>query len=315
MSFLRKLFYRPPSYKNYVSAIHHAADEMERTFRGMLADYNENITIGLLPAEGKNLVTPSSVNIFRARLFAASFWPTAYRLAYDSNEDSVEFIYLVAKTARKGSTLDKQSLGILGERFTIKIGPIIEDAFKAGPLVPGSTLVPEHSNLAEILHGLLADEIGSNSYTGKVRESVKIAVEANVAVLLNSPMSLFERADARNPLLSHPEHEHQPLRLLTLKCQYCGLSSKMPNDSLLILERGPTDDRGLDHSHLYCRRCHKISDLIGTNIFGLLLGKKFDHQQIIDPAYLIAQHPLLLNAFAPKIQSAMIQDGIVSPPN
>lgn len=101
------------------------------------------------------------------------------------------------------------------------------------------------------------------------------------------------------------------MKLITLKCQYCGLASKMPNDAALIIENGPTDDRGLNHFHLYCRKCHMISDSIGPSIIGLLLGKKFDHQQILDPAKLIASNPRLLICFSPKIQQAMQADGVI----
>lgn len=101
------------------------------------------------------------------------------------------------------------------------------------------------------------------------------------------------------------------MKLITLKCQYCGLTAKMPNDDALIMERGLTDLRGLNHFYLYCRRCHMISDSIGPTIIQLFLGRKFDHQQILDPARMVASDPRFLNILAPKIQQAMRADGII----
>jgi len=97
---------------------------------------------------------------------------------------------------------------------------------------------------------------------------------------------------------------------MNLKCQNCGLSAKMPNDAALILERGPTDEMGVNHFHIYCRKCHMISDAIGPGCFGMLTGKKFDHQKIIDPSKLLASDPNLIHAFPPRLQEAFAADGI-----
>lgn len=387
MGFLSKFFYRPPPYRAYVASIHHAANELERTFRGMLTIHNEDIENGIFPAQGNYPVEPSPLAIITVRLFAAHFWPIAYKLAYDSVIDEAEFIGVVSKTAWMGSSIDSAH-GLSGEMFTIKVRPIIVDAFKEGPMIFGAPLSPAHARLVGVLHEILANEIGINYYTPKVRERWSIPVEANVLRLLNDPMELFRRSDARDPTAETADAEditdsssmeplisfaadasvsctclkcsteidvpypyipknvacpncaaifdvnfaegsgsirplvlspindeglrcYQVMKLITLKCQYCGLTAKMPNDDALIMEQGPTDLRGLNHFYLYCRRCHMISDSIGPTIFQVLLGKKFDHQQILDPAKMVASDPQFLNILAPKIQQAMRADGII----
>ena len=201
MGILRKLFYRPPPYKAYIKSIQHAANEMERTFSGMIVIHREDMFRRMSPDLRISAAGPSACGVYRVRLFASLFWPTAYNLAYDSVQDSAEFIMVVAKTARIGSSLDNDSLGKYGERFTGAIRPIIEGAYKAGPLVFGAPLAPEHSKLIEVVHNLLADEIGPDSYTAEVRERMRVPVEANVSKLFNEPTVLFKRLDARNPFV------------------------------------------------------------------------------------------------------------------
>jgi|TARA_B110000305_G_C19260858_1_gene549477 hypothetical protein len=84
----------------------------------------------------------------------------------------------------------------------------------------------------------------------------------------------------------------------------------MPNDSALILEHGPTDGMGVNHFYIYCRKCNMISDAIGPGCLGMLTGRKFDHQKIIDPAALLSSEPNLIAAFPPRLRAAFEADRI-----
>ena len=59
--------------------------------------------------------------------------------------------------------------------------------------------------------------------------------------------------------------------LMTQKCAKCGAITRMPDDSRVILVRGPRDEMDLDHYYAYCRQCHHISDFVGAGCLSVLM--------------------------------------------
>ncbi|MEX2399853.1 MAG: hypothetical protein WD423_03710 [Rhodothermales bacterium] len=85
----------------------------------------------------------------------------------------------------------------------------------------------------------------------------------------------------------------------------------MPNDDELMLVHGPKDESGIQHFFLYCRRCHRVSDLIGSlNPLKFLTGK-MKCIGTYDPREVQQKAPEYFGIFAPKIQQAMRVDGAI----
>lgn len=99
------------------------------------------------------------------------------------------------------------------------------------------------------------------------------------------------------------------------RCFNCGLTAVMPDDSKLILVNAPKDENGLNHYFLYCRSCHKVTDLEPAGCLGMLLGVftlNFTKPVgVYDPVEVLQKHPEAFGIFAPKIQTAMRADGII----
>ena len=87
----------------------------------------------------------------------------------------------------------------------------------------------------------------------------------------------------------------------------------MPNDSELILVwghvEGPNDNSpGLRHQYLYCRRCHMVTDMVPKGC----LTPGMRPVAVMDPgASYGAVSEEEFGIFAPKIQEAMREDGII----
>jgi hypothetical protein len=98
---------------------------------------------------------------------------------------------------------------------------------------------------------------------------------------------------------------------MKLKCEKCGATTRMPDDSRMILVRGARDHNDLDHFYAYCRQCHHVSDLIGAGCLGMLMLRGFECVGVIDSRQVKEQHPEAMGVFAEKIQSAMRDDGVI----
>lgn len=88
----------------------------------------------------------------------------------------------------------------------------------------------------------------------------------------------------------------------------------MPNDSELILEFGKKDETGLQHYLVYCRRCHKLSDLIPAGCLSMLcLRLKPTVARIISPEdeYKAFRARGIHRVFPDRIEDAMRADGII----
>lgn len=88
----------------------------------------------------------------------------------------------------------------------------------------------------------------------------------------------------------------------------------MPNDSEIILEFGAKDDAGIQHYLLYCRRCHKLSDLIPAGCLSMLcLRIKPTATRIIGPKeeYNKLRAQGIHRVFPERIEDAMRADKII----
>jgi hypothetical protein len=88
----------------------------------------------------------------------------------------------------------------------------------------------------------------------------------------------------------------------------------MPNDSEIILEFGTKGLDGLQHYWLYCRRCHKVSDLIPAGCLSMiLLRMKPTALRILNPEeeYKNARARGIHRVFPHKIEDAMRTDGLI----
>jgi hypothetical protein len=91
----------------------------------------------------------------------------------------------------------------------------------------------------------------------------------------------------------------------------------MPNDSELIYVWGPKDETGLQHYYLYCRKCYHVTDYVPAGCLSMLV-LDFRHKpigilnprEVYDPTHKIGR-PEQFGVFAPKIQDAMREDGVI----
>jgi hypothetical protein len=190
MSFFKRLFGRPaPDNFEYVKAMAEMAAEAERTYRGMIDIYNEEVSDGILLPPGP-LVAPTGRGIYKARLFGALFMVMAYARSTQADSETEDLMNIATGVALEPlqgpdePRLDRE----VAESFTVPylastVRAMIA-AFNAGPLLPAQPR-NEHLALAEHLHEALAESIGLESYTAEVRERFAVMVECNTGTAMN----------------------------------------------------------------------------------------------------------------------------------
>lgn len=191
MWFLDKLFGRQKADKiEYVKAMVEMAAESERTYRGMVEIYNSDVELGVLAVPSASTVLPSGRGIYKARLFGAMFMVMAYVKSAHSQQENEEMMNIatgVAMEPLQGQgvpRLDREEAKSFAMAYLISTFRAMTAAFGAGPLFPGSAR-PEHLTLADQLHDALAESIGRENYTMKVRERFDVLVQGNTATAMN----------------------------------------------------------------------------------------------------------------------------------
>lgn len=193
MSFFKKLFGRQtPRQIDYVKAMTEMANESERTHRGMIEIYNEEVEEGrLLSARpGASAVEPTGAGIYKARLFGSLFIVMAYARSGHSVEEYEEMMNIatgVALDSLQGEGdvyFDREEAREFTSTYLVPAFKSVLAAFKAGPVLPGAETA-EHITLSNHLHDALIESIGPERYTPEVQERFDHVVRGNAALAMN----------------------------------------------------------------------------------------------------------------------------------
>jgi hypothetical protein len=193
MSILGKLFGRrsQPDKFAYAQAMEEMASEAERTYRGMLKVYNDDVAAGLLPrTAGAAAAAPTGRGVYKARLFAALFMAYAFARSGASAGDGEEMMNIASGVAMKSvqgpgePSLARSEAANFTVDFIKAVFPAIDRAMRAGPGLPGAPST-ELQTLAGHLHDALAASIGRQRYTDAVRDRFDVMIQANVATVMN----------------------------------------------------------------------------------------------------------------------------------
>lgn len=191
MGLFKRLFgLQRPDKMEYVQAMAEMAREAERTYRGMIATYNQDIHLGLLAAPSKAPLGPTGRGVYKARLFGALFMAMAYARSGPSQQEVEEMVNVatgVALESLQGSSdirVSREEAKALTMPYLTSVMKAMIAAFNAGTFLPG-TAGPEHIALTEHLHDALAESIGRERYTAEVRERFAAILYGNVAMALN----------------------------------------------------------------------------------------------------------------------------------
>ena len=101
---------------------------------------------------------------------------------------------------------------------------------------------------------------------------------------------------------------------MIIKCTNCGTKARIRGlafDDELILAPGFRDETGLNHYHLYCRKCYHVSDLV-PSIIGLFKLQPFRCSGgIIGPEELkVLSLDDVVLFFHENILSTLMEDGV-----
>jgi len=193
MSFFGKLFSRRPQPDKgaYAQAMEEMANEAERTHRGMVSVYNNEVAAGLLPPTiGDAAAAPTGRGVYKARLFGALFMAYAFARSGASESDRQDIMNVASGFAMMSvqgpeePSLARSEAAHFTIDFIKAVLPAIDRAMRNGPGMPGSPSVDLNA-LADHLHDALAESIGQRRYTDAVRVRFAVAVQANVMAAMN----------------------------------------------------------------------------------------------------------------------------------
>ncbi len=192
MSFLKKLFGRQPLRQiDYVEAMTEMANESERTYRGMIKTFNEEVEEGLLSAPPAGpTVEPNGSGIYKARIFGSLFIAMAYARSGHSLQENEEMMNIatgVALDSLQGEGdvyFDREEARPFTSTYLVSAFKSVLAAFEAGPVLPGA-MTPQHITLSNHLHDALKESIGAERYTPEVRERFDHVVRGNAALAMN----------------------------------------------------------------------------------------------------------------------------------
>ena len=200
VSFLKRIFgSKKPSNMEYVSAMEEMAEESERTHRGMVQIYNEDVAVGILSAPNRNQTTlvPTGRGIYKARLFGALFIAHAYTVSRHSQDEVTQMISIATALALKPlvdapePTFTRDDARALIQPYLWPTLKAITAAFKAGPIVAPTQYRNEHLALADKLHDALAESIGRSHYTEEVKERFDTMIMGNVHAAMSHSANWF----------------------------------------------------------------------------------------------------------------------------
>ena len=191
MKLLGRIFgRRGPDYTVYFQGMKEYADEAERTYRGFISVYNEEIglDVGSAPI-GTPPAAISPRGVYWVRLFGAAFMVAAFAKSGGSKKETIDLINIATALGFNSSQKDglpaisrEEAMQLVDGVFVSMINAV-SDAFHAGPFLPG-VLSPEHAALCEWLHKCLGESMGADNYTSAVRARFSHLVEGNVSVSL-----------------------------------------------------------------------------------------------------------------------------------
>ena len=192
MSFLKKLFSRQtPRQVDYIGAMIEMANESERTYRGMIEIYNEEIEEGLISAPpDASAVEPTGAGIYKARVFGSLFIVLAYARSGHSVEEIEEMMNIATGVALKSLQgegdvyFDREEARQFTPTYVVPVFKSVLAAFKAGPVLP-KAMTPEHITLSNHLHDALIESVGAERYTPEVQERFDHVVRGNAGLAMN----------------------------------------------------------------------------------------------------------------------------------
>lgn len=157
------------------------ADELERTHRGTLSLYNEDIAQGIFVSSSDNrIANPSPWSIYKVRLFASAFVPVAHVLKY-KQKDMFDTLLNMAtgaaispSRAGTGGTLSREEAAVSTPKYLMPLVKLIAAGLKSGPIGKSAALQPAHLALLMELESIFAESIGCDRYTAEIREHLSL---------------------------------------------------------------------------------------------------------------------------------------------